>query len=152
MDLLKLALAYVKSGRRRLMDLHELAIKLSEFSAEGASFETLLLPVDDSVLQVVVEDFEELPIYITATEDQLLCVTHLFNQNEVDPDSECEMNKMMLELNVHMPLSSFALLGDQYVVFGSLSVHSRVEDIAHELVTQADNGLDALEILQEFLA
>jgi uncharacterized protein YjfI (DUF2170 family) len=133
------------------MDLYQLAIQLSETSYEGCSFETLLLPGEEPVLQVIVEDAQELPIFVTATEDQLLCVTNLFRQAEVRPEQIAEMHVAMLELNVPMPLTAFAKVDDQYMVFGALSINSRFEEIAHELVTQADNAIDALETLQEFL-
>ncbi|MEM9101581.1 MAG: DUF2170 family protein [Pseudomonadota bacterium] len=133
------------------MDLQEIAIKLSEHNQEGASFEAIILNGEQAVLQVVVEGFDELPIYVTMTEEQILCMCYLLNSNELIEDKKSEFNDLLLRLNVAMPLSAFAMVEERYAIFGSLSSSSSFEDIAHELVVLADNAVDALESFEEFL-
>lgn len=133
------------------MDLKELSIKLSEHDHEGSGFETLIMPGEQEVLEVVVEGVNELPIYVTVTDEQMLCITYLFDKEELKDGVSGELNETLLKLNVPMPLSSFAIIENKYSIFGSLSVNSSFEDIAHELVTLADNAIDALESIEEFL-
>lgn len=133
------------------MDLQELSIKLASHEHEGAGFESLLISGEQDVLQVVVEGFDELPIFVTVTEEQMLCISYLFGKDELKQGVADELNDTLLKLNVPMPLSSFAIIDDKYSIFGSLSVNSSFEDIAHELVTLADNAIDALETIEEYL-
>ena len=133
------------------MDLQELSIKLAEHEHEGMGFESFLITGDQDVLQVTVEGTEELPIFVTVTEEQMLCISYLFDKNELKDGVADEWNSTLLQLNVPMPLSSFAIIENKYSIFGSLSVNSSFEDIAHELVTLADNAIDALETIEEYL-
>jgi uncharacterized protein YjfI (DUF2170 family) len=132
------------------MDLQELSIKLADHQHEGTGFESFSISGDQDVLQVVVEGFDELPIFITVTDEQMLCITYLFGKDELKDGVVDELNSTLLQLNVPMPLSSFAIIEDKYSIFGSLSVNSSFDDIAHELVTLADNAIDALETIEEF--
>ena len=131
------------------MDLQALSIKLAGHDQEGMTFESLF--ITDDVLQVVIEGNEELPIYVTATEEQILCITYLFDKKELKDDRANELNETLLKLNVPVPLSAFAIIEDKYAIYGSLCVNSPFEDIAHELVTLADNAIEALEALEEYL-
>jgi len=137
------------------MSLKDLAIQLNGLVKDG--FELDILPIqengegDITVLQVTVEGFDELPIFVTATDEQILCVTNLFTKDEVKADQINELNEMMLRLTVNVPLSSFGLIDDQYVLFGAMGVNTMVENVAHELVTQAENSLEALEALEQYL-
>lgn len=134
------------------MDLQELSIKLAEHDHEGMGFESYMISGEQPVLQVVVEGFDELPIFVTVTDEQMLCISYLFGSEELKEGTTDQMNATLLKLNVPMPLSSFAIIEDKYSIFGSLSVNSSFEDIAHELVCLADNAVDALETLEEYLA
>ena len=133
------------------MDLQELSIKLADHQHEGSGFESFLITGEQDVLQVVVEGFDELPIFVTVTDEQMLCISYLFDQSELKDGVRDELNATLLQLNVPMPLSSFAIIDDKYSIFGALSVNSSFEDIAHELVTLADNAVDALETIEEYL-
>lgn len=133
------------------MDLQELSIKLSDHDHEGMGFESLMITGEQDVLQVTVEGTEELPIFVTITEEQMLCISYLFDKNELKADLVDDLNATLLQLNLPMPLSSFAVIENKYSIFGSLSVNSSFEDIAHELVTLADNAIDALDTLKDYL-
>ena len=137
------------------MQLKELAIQLSGLIQNGFTLD--VLPIQEngsgeiSVLQVTVEGFDELPIFVTATDEQILCVTHLFKQIEVKEELIADLNKTLLQLSINIPLSSLGLIDDQYVLFGAMSVNTLVDNIAHEIVTQSENALETLEALEEFL-
>lgn len=135
------------------MELNELSIKLAAFETEGANFESFLIanPDEQDVLQVIVDGNDELPIFVTQTQEQLLCISYLFAENEVKPAQLAELNDALLRLNVPIPLSAFAKVDDKYAIFGALSVNSSFDDITHELVTLADNAIEGLEAVTPYL-
>jgi len=123
----------------------------NEKDATAPEFDVELIPGEIPTFSVSVNGREELPIYVSTTEEEVLCICHLFGMDEVKPETEAEMNKVMLGLNIPMPLSSFGVNGNQYVVFGAMSVKSDIDELAHELVTLSNNSLDAIEALSEYL-
>jgi uncharacterized protein YjfI (DUF2170 family) len=131
--------------------LQDLTVLLAETFFEGHSFNCLPIPGEQGVLQVLVSDLEALPIYLTVTENQILCITYLCKQEEIQTEQQAELNRKLLGLNVAVPLSSFALVDDYYVIFGALATSSSDEDICRELVTLAANASDALEALESYL-
>lgn len=134
------------------MNIQDLAIQLSDLqSYNGYEFECQPIPGEVDVLQVTVGDFEELPSYVSITDTQVLCITWLFTDDEVKAESRDDMMEEMLELNIPIPLSAFAKIGDRYVIFGALSINSGIEDICHELITLSENAVEAITVLEEFL-
>ena len=131
--------------------LQELTYTLSDLNYEGHTFNCLPIGGAQNVLQVLVSDLDEMPIYVTVTDTQMLCITYLCRGDEIRTDKRDELNRSMLEMNVAVPLSAFALIEDYYVIFGALSTTSSVNDICRELVTLAANAYDALEAIEEFL-
>lgn len=131
--------------------LQELTIKLADYQYQGHSFSCLPIPSEQAVLRVEVSTLEEVPIFITVTETQILCISYLFTKEEIYREKEAELNQYLLELNVPMPLSSFALVDDHYVIFGALSRDSHFEVITQELITLAGNSQDTLQALEEFI-
>ncbi|MFT5211294.1 MAG: hypothetical protein ACI9CE_003033, partial [Flavobacterium sp.] len=102
------------------MDTRDLALRISDLSSfEGYQFDCQPIPGETEVLQITLREFEELPCFVSVTDTQILCITYLFAENEVKSDKRAEMMEEMLELNIPMPLSSFAKLGDRYVIFGA---------------------------------
>ena len=131
--------------------LQELTYTLGDLNYEGHTFNCLPIGGAQNVLQVMVSDLDEMPIYMTVTDTQMLCITYLCRRDEIRTDKRDELNRSMLEMNVAVPLSSFALIEDYYVIFGALSTTSSINDICRELVTLAANAYDALEAIEEFL-
>ncbi len=107
--------------------------------------------IDEQVAKVTIEDRDELPIFITLADDQLLCICSLFDESQVTPETRMAMFESMLNLNIPMPLSSFAKMDDKYAVFGAMSLNSSAEDVALEITTLSDNSLDAIEALSDYL-
>ena len=131
--------------------LHDLSKQLSECEFKGYEFNCLPIKGEQDVLRVEVSGLEEIPIFMTVTENQILCISYLFTQKEIYSDKMAELNQYMLELNVPMPLSAFALIDDYYSIFGSLARGSKFESIAEELVALARNSIDTLQALEEFI-
>lgn len=103
------------------------------------------------ILTVIREDREEFPILVTASADQILCNAVLFDEKQVKEGAQAEMNDVMLQLNMAMPLSSFAKTGPYYSVFGALSTATVDKNILLEIETLSDNVVDALEVMDTFL-
>lgn len=133
------------------MNLQDLGLHFTDVSLEGYKFECQLIPGEVEVLQVVIEGFEEIPVYISATDIQILCITYLWSEDEVNPELKTEMMEVMLDMNIPMPLSSFSRVQDRYVVFGALSINSGFEDVVHEVVTLGENSVEVLSVMTEFL-
>jgi len=98
-----------------------------------------------------VEDREEFPIYMTVDEGQILCITYLFGEDQVDPSKQAELAEAMLTMNVMIPLSAFSKIGNQYILFGALSPSSSTEDLLHELELLSDNVLEAIGTMSTYL-
>ena len=134
------------------MNSEDLAVRISDLdNFDGYQLECQPIPGEIDVLQSTVGDFDELPTYVSVTDTQILCVTYLFTEDEVKPESRSDMLEEMLELNIPIPLSSFAKIGDRYVIFGSLSNTSGIEDICLEIITLTENAVEAITALEDFL-
>ena len=137
-----------------MVDISKLADNLALKGRDienGFLFDVNPIPGDVEVLQIIIEDREELPIFISASEEQILCITYVFKEEEVESGKLAEMNEAMLLTNISMPLSSFAKVDDQYVIYGALSVESQLHDIVHELETLSGNAIEAIEAMSDYL-
>jgi uncharacterized protein YjfI (DUF2170 family) len=133
------------------MDLNELALQLSKQEADGASFESFFINrTGQDVLQVIVDGNDELPIFVTQTDEQVLCICYLFEEQEVKAELRAELNDTLLRLNVPMPLSAFAKIDNKVAIFGALSTNCTFEQLSHEIVTLSGNAIDALEAVSEY--
>src|SRR5687768_14410336 len=117
----------------------------------GVAVQLQPIPGQVPVVQVNIEGREELPIFLTCSESQILCMCYLWTDDEVRPERRTELLETLLDLNPSVPLSSFGRVGDRYVLFGALSRDARVDDVAKDVAVLSDNALDALDALSEFL-
>ncbi|ATG72777.1 hypothetical protein CGX12_05530 [Zobellella denitrificans] len=124
---------------------------LGDQSSTGFGFQCFPIPGEVEVLKVTVEGREELPLFISVSDDQILCISYLWDESQVDPARRQAMLEAMLDMNIPMPLSAFARLDDWYVVFGALSLNADLADIEHELAVLSDNCLEVIEDMAEFL-
>jgi uncharacterized protein len=109
------------------------------------------IPGDVPVVQVTIEGRQELPIYLTSSDNQFLCLCYLWTDGEIKPERRAELMQTLLDLNPSVPLSAFGRIGDRFVLTGALGRGSSVQDIATEVAVLSDNALDALSALSEFL-
>jgi uncharacterized protein YjfI (DUF2170 family) len=134
------------------MGTEDLAQRIMELgSYQGYDLDCQLIPGEIEVLQITVSEFDTLPVFVSVTDNQILCITYLFTEKDVIESRRTKMLEEMLELNIPMPLSSFAKIEERYVVFGALAIGSGIEEICHELITLIENGAEALLALEEFL-
>lgn len=133
------------------LDTQTLAIKLSDNNYLGYSFDCLPISGEVDVLQVVVGDLEEFPVYVYVTETQMLCVTYLWTESEVRQEKRTEMLESMLDMNIPIPLSSFGKISERYVLYGATRRDSSFESVVTEIVTLSENAVDAISAMEEFL-
>ncbi|WP_371186480.1 YjfI family protein [Thalassotalea maritima] len=136
------------------MNIHNIADHLNglgDNSFTGLSFDCQPISGDVDVLQITIEGREELPIFLSVTDDQILCITYLWGEGEVKAEKRTEMLEAMLEMSIPMPLSSFSKIADKYVIFGALSTSSAFNDIEHELAVLSNNAIEVIADMDEFL-
>lgn len=117
----------------------------------GAALTPEVIEEDLQVLQVLIQDREEFPVYVTIDDSQILCVSYLWQEQEIIPEQREALLDALLALNIPMPLSSFSKIGHQYIIFGALSTRSDADAILHEIETLSDNTLDAIELMADYL-
>lgn len=140
----------------QLQKIAEEILAMDEEQRGGMDFDFQPLPGDQEVMQVIVDGREELPVFLTMADSQLLSICHLFGEDEVHAAKRSEMTDLMLDMNMPMPLSSFGRtdLGEgkhMYVVFGAMSLNSSAADVALEISTLSANAIDAIDALTEYL-
>ncbi|MDP9916039.1 uncharacterized protein YjfI (DUF2170 family) [Variovorax boronicumulans] len=117
----------------------------------GLSVQLQPIPGSTPVVQVSIEGRDELPIFVTSSDMQIICICYLWIEEDVKPARRTELLESLLDLNPSVPLSSFGRVGGRYVLTGALGRNASVEDIAREVAVLSDNALDALDALSEFL-
>lgn len=136
------------------MNIHTIADHLNSLvdnSNTGMNFDCQPISGEVDVLQVTLLGREELPIFVSVTDDQILCISYLWGADEVKNECVNTMHESMLEMNIPMPLSSFSKIGDKYVVFGALSINSTFEDIEHELAVLSNNAMEVIDDMSDYL-
>ena len=127
-----------------------LARKLGSTGVSGT-----LLPSDQAdgvpVMRIVIEGQEELPVFVTGSATQVLCICYLWTEAEIKPERRSEMLEAMMDLNIAIPLSNFGRIAGQYVIYGSLAHDADADSIATDVAMVADNALEALNVFTEFL-
>lgn len=119
--------------------------------SDGTSLSIEMFDGENSVACIKVEDRDEFPIYMTVDEGQILCITYLFGEEQVDASKRADMSEAMLALNVSIPLSAFSKIGNQYIMFGALSPNSSIDDVLHEIEILSDNVLEAIDAVSDYL-
>jgi uncharacterized protein YjfI (DUF2170 family) len=109
------------------------------------------IPGEVPVVQITIDGRQELPLFLTSSQAQIICMCYLWSDDEVKPARRTELLECLLDLNPSVPLSSFGRVDGRYVLFGALSADARAEDIAKDVAVLSDNALDALDALSEFL-
>ncbi|MDQ0023164.1 uncharacterized protein YjfI (DUF2170 family) [Variovorax paradoxus] len=117
----------------------------------GLAVQLQPIPGQTPVIQVSIEGRDELPIFITSSDMQVICICYLWTEEEVKAERRTELLESLLDLNPSVPLSSFGRVDGRYVLTGALGRNAGVEDVAREVAVLSDNALDALDALSEFL-
>jgi len=136
-----------------MVNPHMLADTLEQKGQQegNLTFSINRLSGENNVLQIIIENREDLPVFLSISEEQILCIAYLFGIKEVKQEYIHEMNQAMLTANINIPLSSFAIVGSQYVLYGSLSVNSSINEIVYEVETLSNNTLESIEAMRDYL-
>ena len=143
-----------KEKDRKYMNIHTIADHLNSLadnSDTGMSFDCQPISGEVDVLQITILGREEIPVFVSVTDDQILCISYLWGTDEVKSDCLATMHESMLEMNIPMPLSSFSKIDDKYVIFGALSISSSFDDIEHELAVLSNNALEVIDDMGDYL-
>jgi uncharacterized protein YjfI (DUF2170 family) len=131
--------------------LEEISYRLNDYHTAGGVTFDAVLAADGDTLEVTCSENPDFPMIVTTTDSQILAVTPLFAVSDVVEEKCGELNRVLLALSPVMPLSSVGLQDDMYILFGSMALNTVFDNIAHELEVQADNTLEALDALKDFL-
>lgn len=134
------------------MNLEDYAIRLSQHrTSEGFTFDCFNIKGDVNVLQIDMNGFDGFPVFLTKTNNQILCIVYLWEETEIVPKKRVEMLEMMLDTSISIPLSAYARVGDRYVIYGALSSTSSFDKIVEEIITLNENAIDVVTAMEDFL-
>ena len=76
------------------MNIHKIADHLNglgDKSETGLNFDCQPIAGEVDVLQITIIGREELPVFLSVTEDQILCITYLWGEDEVIKEKRTQM-------------------------------------------------------------
>lgn len=110
-----------------------------------------LIEGEEPVIEARVADLGEFPSFVTVSGEQILAMTHLWRMDEVAEQFRADLNEELLRANTLVPLSDFAIVDNNYVLFGALSVESPVSEVITEIITLSENVVEAFDTYGEQL-
>jgi len=69
----------------------------------GRSVQLQPIPGHTPVIQVSIEGRDELPIFVTSSDMQIICICYLWAEEEVKPARRTELLESLLDLNPSVP-------------------------------------------------
>lgn len=141
----------LESAKARMAAIeHALSLRLG---STGVSSNLLGADEPDGVpvMRICIEGQEEIPVFVTASPTQVLCICYLWTEDEIKPERRAEMMEAMMDLNIAIPLSNFGRIAGHYVIYGALAHDADADSIATDVAMVADNALEALDVFNEFL-
>ena len=110
---------------------------------------------DATIVAYMPDILDDIPMFITVVETQILVEVFLWPKSAIDPTRVAALNETLLEMQKFFPLSAFALESDEgsdktYALHGALSADCSLATVLHEIETLADNALGAYELYSEF--
>ena len=131
--------------------------------AEALSESTLLregemtarvLEGTDPVLQITMNEFGDLPIFLSVGSEQIVVSALLWPVDE--QESQAAFNVFLLKAQKLVPLSNFGITTvserDYYEIFGELSCKTTLQTVVIELRMLAENAIRAADELRQNFA
>ena len=133
--------------------LHE-ALEVEELFTSGKATLELIGGVDPT-LHIVMNEYGDLPLFLTIAGDQLIVEAVLWSADEVTDLQR--FNESVLRTHKYFPLSTISLdtLGDgkdYYHMFGALSATSILPNVVFEIEMLAANVIQATEAYSDLLS
>ena len=109
----------------------------------------------EPTLHFVMNEYGDLPIFLTVPGQQIIAECVLWSVNDVI--DVASFNEAILRTHKYFPLSTISLDAtsseqDYYHMFGALSSSSSIEDIVYEIEVLASNVIQATEAYSEYLS
>ena len=130
-----------------------IALQDKPIFGNGSSSIELVEGLEASIV-ISMHEYGDLPIFITVGGEQILVEAVLFGADDIKDTAK--FNEYVLKTHKFLPLSTISLdtdetHGDYYHMFGALSSTSSVNEVILEIVTLADNVIQATEAFTGFL-
>ena len=134
------------------MNIEDYAIRISQTrTPEGFTFDCQRITGEVDVLQVEINGMNGFPVFLTKTDNQILCIVYLWSEDEIKTEMRTQMLEMMLDTSISIPLSAYARVGNRFVLYGALSVNSNLDKVIEEIVTLNENAIDVVTAMEDFL-
>ena len=108
----------------------------------------------DPVLQITMNEFGDLPIYLSVGSEQIVVSALLWPVDE--QDNQAAFNVFLLKAQKLVPLSNFGITTvaerDYYEIFGELSCKTTLQTVVIELRMLAENAIRAADELRQNFA
>ena len=108
----------------------------------------------EPVLQITMNEFGDLPIYLSVGSEQIVVSALLWPVDE--QDNQAAFNVFLLKAQKLVPLSNFGITTvaerDYYEIFGELSCKTTLQTVVIELRMLAENAIRAADELRQNFA
>ena len=108
----------------------------------------------DPVLQITMNEFGDLPIFLSVGSEQIVVSALLWPVDE--QDNQAAFNVFLLKAQKLVPLSNFGITTvaerDYYEIFGELSCKTTLQTVVIELRMLAENAIRAADELRQNFA
>lgn len=138
-------------NRWTTQSLHDALAKADLFVSGRAELE--LIDGIAPVVHVVMNEYGDLPLFLTVSGEQILVEGMLWSASDVK--DVATFNETVLRTHKYFPLSNISLDridgDDCYQMYGALSSASSVQDVIFEIEILASNVIQATQAYSEFL-
>ena len=138
-------------NRWTTQSLHDALAKAELFASGRAEIE--LIDGVEPVVHLVMNEYGDLPLFLTVSGEQILVEGMLWSASDVK--DVAIFNETVLRTHKYFPLSNISLDridgDDCYQMYGALSSASGVQDVIFEIEILASNVIQATQAYSEFL-
>jgi uncharacterized protein YjfI (DUF2170 family) len=138
-------------NRWTTQSLHDALAKADLFVSGRAELE--LIDGVEPVVHVVMNEYGDLPLFLTVSGEQILVEAMLWSATDVK--DVVAFNETVLRTHKYFPLSNISLDridgDDCYQMYGALSSASSVQDVVFEIEILASNVIQATQAYSDFL-
>ena len=131
--------------------LQEIAYQINRGNVSGENTFSAEFNEDTGTITIENSDTPDAVVIIVATDNQILAITPLFDEESVREDLRPELNRGLLTISLPMALSSVGIQDNRYVLFGAMAIETTMANLLHEIEVQIDNYNDVLEAVADYI-
>ena len=131
--------------------LQEIAYQINRGNVSGENTFSAEFNEDTGTITVENTETPDAVVIIVATDNQILAITPLFDEESVREDLRPELNRGLLTISLPMALSSVGIQDNRYVLFGAMAIETTMANLLHEIEVQIDNYNDVLEAVADYI-